>query len=150
MWDSAKPKKKKKKKPLEFLLKSRKWLLVSFHFTLKTLSQELRCCPRCSGTGRDGSQAQRVVRAVPAEVVGVRHRCGSGSGAAGPVRQSEPGRARGARPELLQRRREGPSAPQDSGGEEGEGSFPGVLLGSGENPPGAAQRSAAREPPQHG
>lgn len=100
--------------------------------------------------GCDGSQAQRVVRAVPAKVVRVRHRCGSGSGAAGPVRQSEPGRARGARQELLQRRREGPSAPQDAGGEEGEGSFPGVLLGSGENPTGAAQRSAAREQPQHG
>jgi len=88
---------------------------------------------------------------VPGKVVGVRHRCGPGSGAAGPVRESEPGRASGARQKLLQLRREGPSAPQDSGGEEGEGSLPGVLLGSGENPPGAAQRSAACEQPQqHG
>ncbi|KAL0178897.1 hypothetical protein M9458_024339, partial [Cirrhinus mrigala] len=101
--------------------------------------------------GCDGSQAQRVVRALPAKVVGVPHRCGSGSGAAGPVRQPEPGRARRARHELLQQRREGPSPPQDAGREEGQGSLPGVLLGSGENPAGAAQRSAAcGKPPQHG
>ncbi len=152
MWDSPEPKKKKKTVGVSQSLKYGFLFLSISHKKLFNRSFVVfSALCRSVATGCDGSQAQRVVRAVPAKVVGVRHRCGCGSGAAGPVRQPEPGWESGARRQLLQQRREGPSTPQDAGGEEGEGPFPGVLLGSGENPAGAAPRSAAcGEPAQHG
>ncbi len=153
MWDSPEPKKKKKKKKTVGVSQSRKYGFLFLSISHKKLFNRsfvvFSALCRSVATGCDGSQAQRVVRAVPAKVVGVRHRCGCGFWSCWPSQAAWAGWESRARRELLQQRWEGPSAPQDAGGEEGEGPFPGVLLGSGENPAGAAQRSAAcGEPPQ--